>query len=219
MSFLPASWSAPDAWPAQARGGLLLLIAVLAALLLGQLSLRSDMRLLDQLQAQARQGREDYRSRLAQSQAMVALRQQRVALHDALWSHPPGETPPVAAQAWTEALLRDIHRAGRGRLRFELFRPGQPVTRPHHEELPFTLRALGTYPDITAFVTDLATLTPGVVLDRLMLLPRASKGEAGDTGAEPGGLLALDLVARASRPLAAPRQTAAAPAPTSPGKP
>lgn len=212
------SWSSPDDWSARARGGLLLLIAVLAALVLGHLSLQSDLRTLQQLRAQAQQAREDYRSRLAQGQALAALRARRVALRDALWPQASGEQMSSPAQAWTEALLRDIHRAGQGRLRFELFRPGTSVTRPHHEELLFTLRVVGTYQNIAAFVADLATLAQVVTLDRLMLLPRASGGEIGDAGSEAVGLLALDLVARACRPLAAHERTAAgAPAATTPG--
>jgi type IV pilus assembly protein PilO len=209
MRGAPLSWSSPDDWSARARGGLLLLIAVLAAVLLGHLSLRNDLRRLHPLQVQAEQARADYRSRLAQSQAMVALRERRLALRDTLWPPGPGERLPAPAQAWTETLLRDIHRVGQGRLRFELFRPGTSVTRPHHEELPFTLRAVGTYQDIAAFVADLATLPQVVTLDRLMLLPRASGGEAEGAGSEAAGLLALDLVARACRPLAAPERTTA----------
>ena len=154
MRGAPLSWSSPDDWSARARGGLLLLIAVLAALVLGHLSLQSDLRTLQQLRAQAQQAREDYRSRLAQGQALAALRARRVALRDALWPQAPGEQMSFPAQAWTEALLRDIHRAGQGRLRFELFRPGTSVTRPHHEELPFTLRVVGTYQNIAAFVAE-----------------------------------------------------------------
>jgi type IV pilus assembly protein PilO len=218
MRGAPLSWSSPDDWSARARGGLLLLIAVLAALLLGHLSLRNDLRMLHPLQVQAEQARADYRSRLAQSQAMVALRERRVALRDALWPPGPGERLPAPAQAWTETLLRDIHRVGQGRLRFELFRPGTSLKRPHHEELPFTLRAVGTYQNIAAFVADLATLPQVVTLDRLMLLPRASGGEAEGAGSEASGLLALDLVARACRPLAAPeRRAAGAPAATTVG--
>lgn len=212
------SWSSPDDWPPLARGGLLLLIAVLAAWAFGRLSLQSELRMLHQLRAQAQQGREDYRSRLAQSQAMAALRERREALRDALWPDGPVERLSAPTQAWTEALLRDLHRVGQGRLRFELFRPGTSVTRPHHEELPFTLRVVGTYQDIAVFVADLATRAQVITLDRLMLLPRASGGEAGDTTGPEPGLLVLDLVARACRPLAAHgRPAAGALFTTSPG--
>lgn len=213
------SWSAPEDWSRWARGGLLVLIAVLPALALGRLSLQSEMRLLHQLQAQAQQAREDYRSRLARSQAMDALRERRVVLLGALWSQQPGDGIPAQAQAWTETLLQDIHRVGqRQGLRFELFRPGTPVTRPHHMELPFTLRAVGTYQGIAAFVADLARLTHVVTVDRLTLAPRTGGGEVGDAGSEAGGLLALDVMARACRTLEAHEQTGAgAPSSTASG--
>ncbi|QBK04719.1 hypothetical protein DW355_07975 [Hylemonella gracilis] len=189
------SWSAPQDWPWLARGGVLVLIAVLPVLVLGRLGLQSEMHMLQPLGAQAQQARDDYRSRLAQIQAMDALRERRVTLLGALWSPQAGASIPDQAQAWTETLLRDIHRVGQNPgLRFELFRPGAPVTRPHHLELPFTLRAVGTYQALGAFVAGLATLTPVVTVDRLTLVPRT-----GGAGFEVGGLLALEVTARACR--------------------
>ncbi|MDF3822807.1 pilus assembly protein PilP [Leptospira sp. 96542] len=216
MSLATPPRSSPQHRLRRLRGGLLVLITVLPALVLGSLVQRSEMRTLDQLRVQARQAGDDHRGRLAQSQALEDLRAHRQALSDALGFRQAGESSPAQTQAWSEALLRDIHRAAqRPGLRFELFRPGAPVTRPHHVELPFTLRVIGNYRDLHAFVANVAALAQVVTVDRLTLLARG--GETGDAGSEATGLLALDVVARACRSLPAQAQatvaTAPAPAP------
>jgi type IV pilus assembly protein PilO len=197
----------PDTQRRLARGGLLVLIAALPAWGLGQLGLGADMRELARLRGEAQQAREDYRDRLVQGQALAALRAQRAVLHDSLWPPPASNTASVQAQAWTETLLRDLQAAGRGqRLRFELFRPGATVTRPRHLELPFTLRVAGTYRELGAFVAALAAAPQLVVVDRLALVARGGSGgaggeggEAGDSARAGGGLLVLELTARAYR--------------------
>lgn len=201
MSAAARAWSTtPAEWPRAARWSLLALIAALPLVLPACLGLNDDARAWHQLQAQARQAREDYRGGLARQQAMDLARERRDALGRALWSRRPGEGAPMPEQGWTESLLRDIHRTGEGRaVRFELFRPGPPATRPHHVELPFTLRVVGSYRDLTAFAAVLAALSPAVVVDRLTLAARSSAGPTGDTGSEAGGLLTMDVAARALR--------------------
>ena len=70
-----------------------------------------------------------------------------------------------------DALLSDINQAGIGRgLQFELFRPGQAVVRDYYAELPISVRLIGTYHDIAAFTSDIASLPRIVTLNNLSIV-------------------------------------------------
>ncbi|MFO6419957.1 type 4a pilus biogenesis protein PilO [Hylemonella sp. W303a] len=208
------SWAGstpPAEWPRAARWGVLALVAALPLALPACLGLNDDARVWHQLQAQAQQARDDYRGGLARKQAMDLAREHRDALGRALWSWRPGDAAPPPEPGWTESLLRDIHQTAQGpAVRLELFRPGPPVTRPHHVELPFTLRVVGTYRELAAFAAALAVLNQAVVVDRLTLAARSGAGPSGDTTAEARGLLTLDLAARAVRMPPSPESAAPA---------
>lgn len=67
-----------------------------------------------------------------------------------------------------DALLSDINQAGIGRgLQFELFRPGQAIVRDYYAELPISVRLTGSYHDIAAFTSDIASLPRIVTLNNL----------------------------------------------------
>ncbi len=69
-----------------------------------------------------------------------------------------------------DALLSDINQAGIGRgLQFELFRPGQAVVRDYYAELPINVRLIGSYHDIAAFTSDIASLPRIVTLNNLSI--------------------------------------------------
>jgi len=70
-----------------------------------------------------------------------------------------------------DALLSDINQAGIGRgLQFELFRPGQAIVRDYYAELPISVRLTGSYHDIAAFTSDIASLPRIVTLNNLSIV-------------------------------------------------
>ncbi len=72
-----------------------------------------------------------------------------------------------------EALLVDINQAGLGRgLQFDLFKPAQHenVTE-YYAELPISIKVTGSYHDIGAFASDLATLPRIVTLHDVNISP------------------------------------------------
>jgi len=69
-----------------------------------------------------------------------------------------------------DALLSDINQAGIGRgLQFDLFRPGQVIVRDYYAELPINVRLIGSYHDIAAFTSDIASLPRIVTLNNLSI--------------------------------------------------
>jgi type IV pilus assembly protein PilO len=69
-----------------------------------------------------------------------------------------------------DALLSDINQAGIGRgLQFDLFRPGQVTVRDYYAELPINVRLVGSYHDIAAFTSDIASLPRIVTLNNLSI--------------------------------------------------
>ncbi|MBI3526246.1 MAG: type 4a pilus biogenesis protein PilO [Betaproteobacteria bacterium] len=63
-------------------------------------------------------------------------------------------------------LLVDINQAGVGRgLQFDLFKPGNEVTKDFYAELPITIKLLGNYHDLGGFTGDIAKLPRIVTLN------------------------------------------------------
>ncbi len=76
----------------------------------------------------------------------------------------------LPSKAEMDALLSDINQAGIGRgLQFELFRPGQVSVRDYYAELPINIRLTGSYHDIAAFTSDIASLPRIVTLNNLSI--------------------------------------------------
>ncbi len=88
-----------------------------------------------------------------------------------------------------EALLVDINQAGLGRgLQFELFKPAVNETiNAFYAELPISIRVVGGYHDIGAFVSDVAQLPRIVTLNDISITPGND------------GKLVLDAVAKTFR--------------------
>ncbi len=88
-----------------------------------------------------------------------------------------------------EALLVDINQAGLGRgLQFELFKPAVNETiNAFYAELPISIRVIGGYHDIGAFVSDVAQLPRIVTLNNIGITPGTD------------GKLVLDAVAKTFR--------------------
>lgn len=73
-------------------------------------------------------------------------------------------------KAEVESLLIEINQSGMGRgLQFELFRPGQEISRDFYAELPISVRLTGSYHDFGAFAGDIGRLSRIVTLNNLSI--------------------------------------------------
>lgn len=82
-------------------------------------------------------------------------------------------------KAEVESLLIEINQSGMGRgLQFELFRPGQEISRDFYAELPISVRLTGSYHDFGAFAGDIGRLSRIVTLNNLSITtnPQAKDG-------------------------------------------
>ena len=94
-------------------------------------------------------------------------------------------------KAEVESLLVEVNQSGMGRgLQFELFRPGQEVSREFYAELPIAVRLTGNYHDFGAFAGDVAKLSRIVTLNNLSI---AGNQQAKD------GTLVMDAVTKTFR--------------------
>ena len=69
-------------------------------------------------------------------------------------------------KAEMESMLIDINQSGVGRgLQFDLFKPGVETSKDFYAELPITIKLVGGYHDLGAFVGDIAKLSRIVTLN------------------------------------------------------
>ena len=69
-----------------------------------------------------------------------------------------------------ESLLVEINQSGMGRgLQFELFKPGQEVSKDFYAELPINVRMTGSYHDFGAFAGDVGRLSRIVTLNNISI--------------------------------------------------
>lgn len=131
---------------------------------------------------------ESYRGKAAQAANLPELRKQKSQVEEyvtQLEKQLPGK-------AEMDALLSDINQAGLGRgLQFELFRPGSEVVKDYYAEQPISIKVSGRYHDFGAFAADVSNLSRIVTLHNLQLSQVNPR--------EPGGLLALETLARTYR--------------------
>lgn len=90
-----------------------------------------------------------------------------------------------------ESLLVEINQAGMGRgLQFDLFKPGQEVTKDFYAELPINVKITGSYHDFGAFAGDIGRLSRIVTLNNILITSNP-KGK--------DGTLAMDAVTKTFR--------------------
>ena len=78
-----------------------------------------------------------------------------------------------------ESLLVEINQSGMGRgLQFELFKPGQEISRDFYAELPISVKLTGNYHDFGAFAGDIGRLSRIVTLNNISVTvnPQAKDG-------------------------------------------
>lgn len=112
--------------------------------------------------------REEYKKKVAQVVNLDALKKQR----EQVLQYVTQLEKQLPSKAEMDALLSDINQAGIGRnLQFDLFRPGQVAVKDYYAELPITVRVVGRYHDIGAFVADVANMSRIVTLSNLSIVP------------------------------------------------
>ena len=78
-----------------------------------------------------------------------------------------------------ESLLVEINQSGMGRgLQFELFKPGQEISKDFYAELPISVKLTGNYHDFGAFAGDIGRLSRIVTLNNISVTanPQAKDG-------------------------------------------
>ena len=78
-----------------------------------------------------------------------------------------------------ESLLVEINQSGMGRgLQFELFKPGQEISKDFYAELPISVKLTGNYHDFGAFAGDIGRLSRIVTLNNISITanPQAKDG-------------------------------------------
>ena len=78
-----------------------------------------------------------------------------------------------------ESLLVEINQSGMGRgLQFELFKPGQEISKDFYAELPISVKLTGSYHDFGAFAGDIGRLSRIVTLNNISVTanPQAKDG-------------------------------------------
>ncbi len=112
--------------------------------------------------------REEYKKKVAQVVNLDALKKQR----EQVLQYVTQLEKQLPSKAEMDALLSDINQAGIGRnLQFDLFRPGQVAVKDYYAELPISVRVVGRYHDIGAFVADVANMSRIVTLSNLSIVP------------------------------------------------
>lgn len=178
----------PGQWPLIPKVALALFVAAAVVTLGWFLFLADAHSELEAERAKEPPLRADYRAKLAQAVNLEALQKQKQQVQEyvtQLEKQLPGK-------AEMDALLSDINQAGLGRgLQFELFRPGQLVTKDYYAELPISIKVTGKYHDIGAFAADISNLSRIVTLHELAIQAVSAK----DTT----GTLSMDATARTYR--------------------
>ena len=178
----------PGQWPLLPKLAVYLAVGI-AVIGLGYLFLLSDKQTtLESEIAREPTLQESYRGKAAQAANLPELRKQKSQVEEyvtQLEKQLPGK-------AEMDALLSDINQAGLGRgLQFELFRPGSEVVKDYYAEQPISIKVSGRYHDFGAFAADVSNLSRIVTLHNLQLAQVNVR--------EPGGLLAMEALARTYR--------------------
>jgi type IV pilus assembly protein PilO len=107
---------------------------------------------------------QDYRDQLAQIETSLAIMIKQ-----------------MPTQEEVASLLVDISQTGLASgLEFRLFKPGAPVVKDFYSELPINIQVIGTYEELSLFVSGLAALPRIVTVHDVKLTPVAAAGAAGE---------------------------------------
>lgn len=178
----------PSLWPVLPRILLCVCIAVVVAAVLWFAKLNEYQDELHAEEAKEQTLKADYQKKLIKAVSLDALKKQREQIQQYVLQL----EKQLPSKAEMSALLSDINQAGLGRsLQFELFRPGQVITRDYYAELPIAIKVTGKYHDMGEFAADVARLSRIVTLNDLKIAPVDAKDGSGG--------LRMDATARTFR--------------------
>ncbi|QXL83108.1 type 4a pilus biogenesis protein PilO [Comamonas sp. NLF-1-9] len=178
----------PSLWPVLPRVLLCVFIAVGVAALMWFVMLSDYQDELQAEQAKEQTLKDDYQKKLVKAVSLDLLKKQRAQIQQYVLQL----EKQLPSKAEMPALLSDINQSGLGRsLQFELFRPGQIITRDYYAELPIAVRVTGRYHDMGEFAADVAKLSRIVTLNDLKIAPANDK--------DVGSGLRMDATARTFR--------------------
>lgn len=113
-------------------------------------------------------------------------------------------------------LLVDVSQTGLANgLEFELFKPGEEVSKDFYAELPIQIRVVGDFLRFGAFVSGLAALPRIVTVHNIKITHRADTGQKTDTSQKGKEQLLMEAVVKTYRYLdeSTPKPAAPKPAP------
>jgi type IV pilus assembly protein PilO len=164
----------PGAWPLGPRIVILLGLFLFLLLLAGWFGWQAQYEELDAKQQEEARLRDDWLNKKKQAVNLDEYRNQLAEIErsfGALLKQLPNASE-------MESLLIDINQAGLGRgLQFELFKPGNEVSKDFYAELPITINVTGSYHDFGAFAGDIAKLPRIVTLNDINVAPAAKGGD------------------------------------------
>lgn len=154
------------AWPIAPRIAVLIGIFV-AALVAGWWFVWNDqLETLETRQADELKLKDEFVAKKKQS-VNLALYTQQLSEIDSSFGALLKQLPDKSE---VESLLIEINQSGMGRgLQFELFKPGQEVSKDFYAELPINVRITGSYHDFGAFAGDIGRLSRIVTLNNISI--------------------------------------------------
>ncbi len=175
-------------WPWLAQLAVIIINVLLIFIIGYQLDYQQQLELWDSGQQQEEKLRKAFIKLQSKATNLVNYRQQVAQLNQYLATL----QDQLPAKAEVASLLVDISQTGLALgLEFELFRPGH-VIKKYFYELPIQIRAIGRYPQLGQFISQLAKLPRIVTLHDITLLPHGT----GLPTDKRGPLLVMDTIAK-----------------------
>lgn len=154
------------AWPIAPRVAVLIGIFVLALVAGWWFIWNDQLETLGTRQADELKLKDEYVAKKKQS-VNLALYTQQLSEIDRSFGALLKQLPDKSE---VESLLIEINQSGMGRgLQFELFKPGQEVSKDFYAELPINVRITGSYHDFGAFAGDIGRLSRIVTLNNISI--------------------------------------------------
>lgn len=205
----------PSSWPPVPRYGLFLLTTVGMVVMLWFVWLSGSDEMLSQKAKQEDDLKKSYTEKLNKAVNLETYIKQREQVQQYVMQL----EKQLPSKAEMDALLSDINQAGVGNnLQFDLFRPGQSLTKDYYAELPIAIKINGKYHDIGTFASEIAKLSRIVTLNNMAITPssRLDGNLIFESTAKTFRYLDKEEIAAASK--ASPNKPAPAPSPPPKGE-
>ncbi|MEW6354566.1 MAG: type 4a pilus biogenesis protein PilO [Pseudomonadota bacterium] len=156
---------------------------------------QSQLQILDQTRAKEQELKQAFEAKQAKSANLEAYKEQMDQMQKSFGAM----LRQLPSKAEVADLLVDISQTGLASgLEFELFSPKEEVAKEFYAELPISIRVIGSYHELGAFVSGVAALPRIVTLHDLVIWPWESKEGQAST-ADSQGKLFMELTAKTYR--------------------